>query len=63
MFTSNVRQAFEFPDRLKGKTFRQIYEYTRLPLSFVFGGFPVKVGLFKDYWTLDKSYHFQDYKM
>jgi len=43
MFTSNVRQAFEFPDRLKGKTFRQIYEYTRLPLSFIFGGFPVKL--------------------
>ena len=44
MFTSNVRQAFEFPERLKGETFRQLYEYTRLPLSVVFGGFPVKVG-------------------
>ena len=43
MFTANVRQAFEFPDRLKGATFRQLYEYTRLPLSCVFGGFPVKV--------------------
>jgi len=43
MFTSNVRQAFEFPERLKGETFRQLYEYTRLPLSVVFGGFPVKL--------------------
>merc|ERR1719277_2621836 len=43
MFTSNVRQAFEYPDLLKNKIFRQLYEYTKLPLSLAFGGFPVKV--------------------
>ena len=43
MFTSNVRQVFDFPDRLKGNTFRRLYEYTRLPVSFMFGFFPVKL--------------------
>lgn len=43
MFTSNVRQVFDFPERLKGNTLRQLYEYTRLPFSLLFGGFPAKL--------------------
>lgn len=43
MFTSNVRQVFDFPDRMKGNTFRRLYEYTRMPFSFIFGFFPVKL--------------------
>jgi len=43
MFTSNVRQVFDFPERLKGATLRALYEYTRLPFSLLFGFFPVKL--------------------
>lgn len=43
MFTENVRQAFDFPNRFKGEIMRRLYEYTRLPLSLLFGGFPVKL--------------------
>jgi hypothetical protein len=43
MFTENVRQAFDFPNRFKGAIMRRLYEYTRLPLSLLFGGFPVKL--------------------
>lgn len=43
MFTSNIRQTFDFPDRMKGHSLRELYEYTRLPLSVIFGGFPAKL--------------------
>jgi len=43
MFTSNVRQVFDFPDRMKGNTLRRLYEYTRLPFSLLFGFFPAKL--------------------
>jgi 1-acyl-sn-glycerol-3-phosphate acyltransferase len=43
MFTSNIRQAFDFPERMKGNSLKKLYEWTRLPFSVVFGGFPVKL--------------------
>lgn len=46
MFTQNIRQAFDFPTSLKGSTMRRMYEKTRLPISLLFGGFPVKLRTF-----------------
>jgi len=42
MFTENCREAFRTP-RLGRRFLRRLYEYTRLPLVPIYGGFPVKL--------------------
>lgn len=45
VFTQNIREAYRtFP--FFQSTFRNIYERTKLPLLWIFGGFPVKLKTF-----------------